>query len=793
MNILSGLKIVEISEIGAASETARHFANWGADVVVLESLNGNPVRDLAPHYESDGQQRSAAWDWLSRGKKIKQSGKLEAQTFCKNADLLIIEASIVSSILGLSATELNEWSKNHANVLLLSPFAVDGPLDGYMVSDLGLMARGGWMDNLQSPGREPIRPSFDLIYRVVGALAFFIGLTILRASRQQMRYQFAEISMQGVAASMLVSPWMIRSMTGADRPFWAVADESDAWPMSNILPCKDGWFGCAPLTPKHWEGMCHMFGIPDVLNEPGGREMSYRMEHAVELWRRVKPALMSMTRAELMVAAQSHGITAAPICTIEERLDDVQLNARGFFQKIEMHGKTIKVPRVSYLFDGKAAKVPGDALEETREIFTSKKSKLDGGGKSDLQPFDGIRILDLSHFWAGPYATLLLGTLGADVIKVESMTRPDAYRYTIVDTSLDKCWEKGALWNDTNSERRGIAVDLHHPKGREILLELVRKVDVVISNFSNRVMPSLGLDDDTLRSMNDQLIVVTMPGYGPDGPWGDYIGYGIAFEQLASCASMTGYLNDTPKIPSGFCDPMSGTLAAAAIELALRERESTGKGLSVQVPQCESVDALFGPEYIAVQHGVPVFCAQGNRHEYMVPHNTYQVAGSNEWISLAVDSDEKFTRLMTALGAPEVATNSRFKTLTERKRNEHELDEIISSLVVNEPLLGLEERLQAVGVMACRVTKGSRLPEDASLQYFGLFQEMSRSITGTHPYRRIPVKLRDMDDRFKRPPPLLGQHTREVLQEYLGINDEMFESLLAEGVIGERLSETQGI
>lgn len=782
MTILSGLRVIEMSAMGAAAEATRHFAGWGAEVVILEPPAGTALRELAPHYQAGGERRSAAWDWLARGKRAVRTPPEEARALCEAADLVLIEPSLALAVLGIEPRALRAWAKERANVVLVSPFAVDGPLGAYRTSDLGVMARGGWMDTLQSPGREPIRPSFDLMYRVTGALAFFVGLVLLRQERLHGERQFAEVSMQGVAASMLTSPWLVRSMMGTDRPFWAVADVPGSWPMSNVLPCKDGWFGCAPLSPKHWEGMCRMFGLEDVLNAPGGREMDYRIKHASELWKRVEPVLQSMTRTELMAAAQRNGVTAAPIRSIAERLEDEQLAARRFFKLTEIGGKLVKTPRISYLLDGTEAASLAPLVEGAAPRWAPRPQAA--AVEPQPQPFAGLRVLDLSHFWAGPYATLLLGTLGAEIIKIESTRRPDAFRYTIVDPSLPQCWEKGPLWNDTNAGKRGITLDLQTPAGREIFLRLARDADIVISNFSNRVMPQLGLTDEALHAINPRLVIVTMPGYAPDGPWGDYAGYGVAFEQLASCASMTGYPGATPKIPSGFCDPMSGTLAAAAIELALRERERTGKGMSVQVPQCESVDGLFGPEYIAVQHGEPVFGARANRHEWMAPHNAYRVAGPEEWLSIAVGTDAEFTALMEELGAPQLARDMRFATAAARKEHETALDAEIAGRLAHQPLLPLETRLQARGVMACRVTKGGRLPEDGALQHFGLFQELSRPVTGTHPYRRIPVHIEGVNTALTSAPPLLGEHTAEVLTEHLGLTPAQLTELATQKVIG---------
>ncbi|MCH8949979.1 MAG: CoA transferase, partial [Chloroflexi bacterium] len=347
----------------------------------------------------------------------------------------------------------------------------------------------------------------------------------------------------------------------------------------------------------------------------------------------------------------------------------------------------------------------------------------------------------------------------------------------------DRWHEWAPLWNDSNCNKRNVTLDLTNDTGRELLERLLSDADIVISNFSNRVMPNLGLTNDRLFSINPRLIAVTMPGYGLGGPWDQYVGYAVAFEQLI-CGSMTGYADGAPSYAGGFCDPMVGLHVIEAIELALQQREQTGKGVAVEIPQCETLDSLFAPEQIAVQMGAPVPQRQGNKHAWMAPHDAYRVAGDDEWITIAVDADEAFAALTNCLGVPNLASDDRFSTTTARKENESALDAAISEAVAERDGSELERELQAAGVMACRVIRGFDLPEDAGLRHIGFFQEIDREITGKHWFKTWPFRFSSIDASHKRQPALLGEHNGEVLRDLLGLTDAEIVTLEEQQVIG---------
>ncbi|HET8945192.1 MAG TPA: CoA transferase [Dehalococcoidia bacterium] len=782
MSILQGLQVIEVSATGAAAFASKHLADWGAQVFVFEPSGGSPLRDAPPYYEKAGVQKSALWAWLSRGKTSVKVGPDRATTqeaareACSKADLVLVESEMAVPMLGLKAADvLNAFQ---TTCVLISPFASDGPYANYQATDLGITALGGWMSVLGNRDREPIRPGGEVLPRITGLFALAAALHGLRYARAGGPPQSVEVSAQAAAASVIIAPWLVKRMLGFEYE-----RRGNPWPMG-AMKCADGYVGIPPLTPTHWEMMCQMMGIGDIFQDPQAHDYMWRMAHETELHERVKPWLAERTRNEIFAEAQALRLPAAPFETVADRLVCPQLKARNFWVRAEIDGRGVKVPRVSYSIQ-RQQPVERAPLKEADglDLRQSAGQKPVAGASVPQRPLEGIRVLDLTWFWSGPYAMMMLAAFGADVIKIESMQRPDPYRYIWAPLGRDKWWESGPLWVDTNSGKRDITLDLSSPRGKEIFEELASKADIVISNFANRVMPNLGLTAEHLLQLNPQLVVVTMPGYGPGGPWEDYAGYGVAFEQLV-CATMTGYADDDPQMMGGFCDPVVGLHVVAAIELALEAREQTGRGVAVEVPQCETLDSIFAPEHIAVQHGAPSPMRSGNKHVWMAPHNVYRVAGNDQWLSIAVSSDPEFSALAGTLGQPQLASDTRFATVTARKRNEAEIDEIMSELLGGTDGAELERKLQAAGVKACRVNKSYLLPEDENLKHIGFFQELTRDLTGAYMQKTFPFRFSTIDTSHRRAAPTMGGHTAEVLTALSGVTEGELERLRDQKITG---------
>ena len=208
----------------------------------------------------------------------------------------------------------------------------------------------------------------------------------------------------------------------------------------------------------------------------------------------MKPWLEARTRKQVFEEAQAWRLPSAQVQTIADRLACPQLAARGFWQETEIDGAPVKTPRVPYSIDGVEPATRGE-LREIDSLPPAEPRRVRPSGRRHGLPFEGLRVLDLTQFWSGPYATMLLGALGADVIKIESVQRPDPYRYTLAQPDDERWYERGPVWNDANCDKRSLTLDLSVEEGKELFERLVPHADVVISNFSNRVMPNLGLDE----------------------------------------------------------------------------------------------------------------------------------------------------------------------------------------------------------------------------------------------------------------------------------------------------------
>lgn len=397
------------------------------------------------------------------------------------------------------------------------------------------------------------------------------------------------------------------------------------------------------------------------------------------------------------------------------------------------------------------------------------------------QPFEGIRICDLSQNWSGPYCAAYLGGMGAEVIKVESIQHPDSFRFGNLVSDL--WWEVYAPWNCTNVNKYGITLDLNNPRGIELFKELAKVSDVVIENFSSRVMENFKLTYPILKEVNPDIIMVSMPGYGLSGPWRDYAGFGLAFEQSSGLAYLTGYADESPQNLGGSADPIAGMHAAFAIQAALEYRRRTGKGQFIEIAQAELLTRLLGVAIIDFSLNKRVWGRLGNRDVVKAPHGVYRCRGEDMWVAISVSSDKEWSAFCQAIGKPELARDERFSTLLNRWRNQDALDKIIEAWTLEHDRYEAMTILQKSGVAAGAVTVPDKLQHEPHLKDRGFFQELTRDIIGTQLYPRWPIMFSETP-LVMRPAPKLGEHNHYVLSAILGLSRVEIEALEKQQVIG---------
>ncbi|MPZ99537.1 MAG: hypothetical protein GEU80_09435 [Dehalococcoidia bacterium] len=409
------------------------------------------------------------------------------------------------------------------------------------------------------------------------------------------------------------------------------------------------------------------------------------------------------------------------------------------------------------------------------------------------RPLQGVRILDLTQIWAGPLATRILADLGAEVIKVE----PPLGRGPAVVTIRggiypeggpgERPWRRQGLFNKLNRNKRSLAIDLKDDEGRGVFLQLVAECDVVIDNFSARAMPSLGLDYDQLCEVNPRIIAVSMPGFGMDGPYRDWVALGPSLEPMTGLTALMGYGPDAPRVTSmAIPDAMGGVTAAAAVLTALQRREETGEGALVDLSQHEGAVAFLGEHLIEYQLTGATPGRRGSRHPVFAPQGVYRCLGDDEWIALSVRHNDDWRALGRVAGAA-WAGDARFATPEARREHHDALDALLEAWTSRCEPRPLMERLQAAGVPAGVVLSAPGLLADPHLRARGFWVELDQPDVGPRPYPGTPIHITGQPAAGDwQPAPDLGEHNAAVLGGLLGLTSEEIDGLRARGVIVDR-------
>jgi benzylsuccinate CoA-transferase BbsF subunit len=402
-------------------------------------------------------------------------------------------------------------------------------------------------------------------------------------------------------------------------------------------------------------------------------------------------------------------------------------------------------------------------------------------------PLRGVRVLDFTWVWAGPYATMLLAMLGAEVIKIEGPNSLDLGRRAIVwpaaePEPLEIPINQGASFNAINMSKLGVTVDLQKARGVDLVKRLVTVSDVVVDNMRAGSMERLGLGYQALREVNAGIIVLSSTGRGSQGPERDYAGYATIHCAIGGSAHITGYADQPPSTTTGDVDLMNATASAFAVVAALFHRAQTGEGQFIDFSQCEGVTSLIGEVLLDYEMNGRSPGRDGNRDELLAPHNVYQCWGVDRWVALAVETDEEFAALARVMGRPEMADDPRFADGASRKRNEADLDTMIAEWTRPRDRGHVVEMLCEVGLAAAPSRDAEDLIRDPHLRERGAFVEVDHPEVGIREFVGAPWRMSDCEPPVRHAP-LLGEHNDYVFGELVGVSDAELAQLRREGVI----------
>jgi len=405
------------------------------------------------------------------------------------------------------------------------------------------------------------------------------------------------------------------------------------------------------------------------------------------------------------------------------------------------------------------------------------------------RPLSGIRVLDLTQVYAGPTCTRILADLGAEVIKLEGLKRVDIVRNFIIadNNSKDDYWNHAGYFQWRNAGKKSLTLDWSDDEAIELLKRLVPMCDVVAESFTPHVMEARGLGYESLKALREDIIMISLSGYGQDGPWRDYSGYGMGLEPASGMSSITGYAGGDPlRTGISFTDPYSGIVGAGAVLAALHYRRRTGKGQYIDLSEQEAAIPVVG--YALMDYAMNGRMPQrmGNRSGWYAPQGCYRCAGDDNWLVITVRNDAEWQTFCEATDRPEWADEPRFADVLGRFQNHDELDALITSWTQGQDHIEAMNLLQCAGVIAAAVLNPKQVLQDRHMRERGFFETVEHTGVGPKPMpRQLGARFSAFETDARGPAPKLGEHNRDVLQGLLGLSDGEIASLEERKVIGD--------
>jgi len=777
---------------------AKLLADLGADVIKVEGPEGDPGRRIPP-FAGDVPHTEKSLYFLYRNANKRGitldletgEGRATLKSLVKTADVLVENSPPgYMAGLGLGYPVLREINPGLV-MASITEFGQGGPYRDYKGSNLVNFALSGTMINSGFPGKTPCMmpgtPAYDGASLVV-AISILAALYSRTAS---VAGQYIDISVHE-ASRIGLYPWSVPNYSYNLNPGWGPPTlETRLGPsVYPIYPCKDGFIRVATLAPRQWDALVRVLGSPEVLLMPEWRELLYRMGNADDLYAIMLEFTTKYTMLELFEAGHREGVPIAPILNIKDFVDNPQTKARKFFVEVNhpIAGKAL-YPGPPYRWSVTPAGIrrPAPRLGEHNEKMSwqghasprvNQMAKV-GEDKASPLPLNGIRVLSFGTGAVVPDCGKILGELGADVIKIESKENLDTMRTIGLDIN------NVAQFNESNRNKRSFGVNLKMERGREIVKRLIKMTDILAENFRGGVMKAFGLDYESVRRINPEIIYLSSQGFGGGGPYSDFQAYGPLL--CATCGMLSIWAHSDDPYPVGtsgtFPDHTASKYLVVAALAALDYRRRTGKGQFIDMAQTEVAANFIGECYLEYTINKRVPKPLGNRSLYAAPHGCYPCMGEDRWCAITVFSDEEWHRLCDAIGKPLWTHNPKFADIQGRLENVEELDRLVGEWTATHDANEVMETLQRAGVAAGIVQRGPDTIEDPQLKHLGAIIELDHPVAGKRLYPAIPFKMCDTQPLKSIRAPLLGEHTEEICRQLLGMPQDEIERLKLEGVL----------
>lgn len=766
--VLGDVRVLDRSTGIAGPYCTKLLADAGADVVKVERDREDPQR---------AHGTGALYEFLNASKRA----VTDDTGLLGSADVLICNEPPFEDELDGARPDLV--------VVTITPFGRQGPWVGRPWTEFTLQAACGSTGNRGLPERPPLAAGGRIGEWVAGSYAALAALAALREAQRSGRGEDVDVSLLDcMAVTMTTYPSVFASFLG-----WPpLVGTGRSIQLPSIEPSSDGCVVFTANSAQQFQDFLVLIERPDLLDDPDLAPVGKRFARRVEFIDAVRAYTRTRTSAELLDTAAAFRIPAAPVLDAPGVLAFEHFADRDVF--VPSPSGRFAQPRVPYRIEGFAPRpfspAPARGADDGAVEWAGAVSPGTARDDDWRLPLRGVQVVDLTAWWAGPAATNVLAALGADVVKVESVARPDQMRLSSTrHPPAEAWWEWGPIFHAANLSKRDVTLDLNSPDGLAILHRLVDAADVLVENFTPRVIDNFGLDFGSLRERNPRLIMVRMPSFGLDGPWRDRTGFAQTMEAVSGLAWRTGYEDELPTLVLGACDPIAGAHAAFATLLALRAREQTGEGMLVESVMVESALNVAAEAIVEYGAGAPALGRAGNRGPDAVPQGVYPGSADDSWVALAVETDAQWDALVDALGSPPWAADPVLRTAAGRRAGHDLLDEQLGAWTSGRTAEEAVATLSAGGVPAEVVIAARDVVHNPQLLDRGLFETEDHPVTGPHAIPTLPFRFAHVAGWLRAPSPTLGQHNDEVLGA-LGLDADARDALRSRDVIGERLVGT---
>lgn len=778
MSALTGFRIVELAESVAGEYCGKLLADLGADVIKIERPGlGSPTRAMAPRLDESSCDGGVLFGYLNTNKRsVTLDVTREVATLHElmaDADAVLDDHEVWSA--GLTDDEL---IAGHPDTVFCSvtPYGRGASTDWRNTHSLNVFHSSGWGYHTPShsdPTRPPLKgPGRHLADYEAGLDAALCAAATLFGRLHSGRGDVIDVSHQAVLVSR-ADCILGRFITGEIAPENTRVDYDQAGPAS-FFSCSDGHVYLYMTSRAHWLGLKALMSDADWLDDfdDDWLEFGVTTDKVAAFRRGFANWIRDLPRDATAEEAQRHGVPLVAVNGAAELTQSPQYRHRGFFQDVThpVLGSAA-YPTVGYLMSASPARIATAAPrlgQHTTEVLGElgaprtpptvacpqlKPPKAPRGG-----PLQGVRVLELTKVWAGPYAGKLLSFLGAEVIKVECSDRPEEMR-AYGGTDIDHA----PYFLSINPEILSVDLDIKAEYGRDRLREMVSRCDIVVNNLRPGAMERQGLGYADLTAIKPDIISVSIKMWGNDGPLGYQTGYAPCFAALAGLASLVGYPDGAPLGASmRYGDSTVGAAAAFSAVAALLHRERTGEGQFVDVSAVEVLSSMIGDRLLEQNLTGTPLAPDGNRHPDMAPHGCYPCTGGT-WISIAVADDAEWTRLCDVLDAPALATDTRFAAMPDRHRHLDLLDAELAALTRSHDAQTLARQLRGAGVGAAKSATATDVIGDEVLWERGAYRFVSDRVEGQRPVLGPSWRMARNPARIERGAPNLGEDTDYVL------------------------------